>query len=115
MNDQTANTLYNSYNSKTPNDKTIIVTDQFDQQKWQQDPVTQAILNIVGTPDPSGCSTNNASSSTTPCLSSYQVMLTALGNVLNKDGELPGEFDYTNYDTNTSKFVSQLNSNNLLA
>lgn len=116
FNSQTANTLFQGYGGNTSStSNSISATDQFDQQTWQNDPVSQAVLNMVATPDLNACPENKSGSSESSCLSSYQVMLTALSSVLDDDGELPGEDQYMNYSTNTSKFISQLNSDNLLA
>lgn len=117
FNQQTANKLFEGFASPSENSTSIAATDQFDQQQWQNDPVSQAILNIVGTPDLNTCPTSTDSSTTSSssaCLSNFQSMLTVLNDVLNTDGELPGEYDYQDYTKSTSKFITQLNSNNLL-
>ncbi len=114
-NAQTANTLFQGYGGSTSStSNSISATEQFDQETWQNDPVSQAVLNMVGTPDLNACPENKTSSSESSCLSSYQVMLTTLSSVLDEDGELPGEDEYMKYSSSTSKFISQLNSDNLL-
>lgn len=110
---QAANKPFSGFAAQTDNDSSITATEQFDQAQWQRDPVSQAILNMVGTPDLNTCPTNSENASSKPCLSNYQTMLTVLSGTLNKDGELPGEYEYMDYN-NTSQFISQLNSNNLI-
>ncbi len=117
FNQQTANKIFEGFASPSESSTSIAATDQFDQQQWQADPVSQAVLNIVGTPDLNTCPTStdsNSSSSSSACLSGFQSMLTVLNSVLDKDGELPGEYDYQDYTKSTSQFISQLNSNNLM-
>jgi len=104
----------------SPGGAAVSVTSNFDQQTWQQDPVSQAVLNLIGTPNWSVCpsqnSSSNSNSSALSCLSGDLVMTTVLQDVTNTNGDnstLPGESDYYTYETN-SKFISQLNSNNLL-
>lgn len=111
-----ANTLFKD-NYANAGGAPVSVTDGFDQKQYQNDPVTQSILNMVGTPDWSICpaTSTNASSqsnSSNPCLSLDLVMATVLQDVTNND-KLPGETNYYNYDSN-SKFISQLNSDNLI-
>jgi intracellular multiplication protein IcmX len=118
--DFTTNTLYDSFNAQANilfqnytnanSTSNPAVTENFDQQTYQSDPVSQSILNIVGTPDWSVCSN---SSSSTPCLSYDQIMTTVLQDITTND-RLPGETSYFLYDNN-AKFISQLNSNNLIA
>lgn len=119
--DFTTNTTYDTFNSQANalyqdftsagSTSNISVVENVDQQTYQSDPVTQAILNIVGTPDWSVCPASTSSS--TPCLSVDQVMTTVLQDVTSNN-TLPGETSYFSY-SNNSKFISQLNSNNLLA
>ncbi|MDP3562239.1 MAG: hypothetical protein Q8R83_08705 [Legionellaceae bacterium] len=111
-----ANQLFQSY-ATANNANGISATCKFDQAQWQSDPVTQAVLNMVGTPDPSSCppSVGQATQSCSPpCLSSVDVMSTVLNDVT-RNGRLPNENDYANYDSNTSLFISQLNGDNLIA
>ncbi len=89
---------------------------------YQQDPVTQAVLNILGTPDYSYCmssdgsnwtggdttTSNTATNSFPTCkyLNQYQVM----SNVI---GTLPSTYCYYT-DTYNLQFINQLNSNTLI-
>lgn len=108
-----ANVLFQKFTSPSSTTNPSVVAN-FDQKSYQNDPVSQAILNIVGTPDWSVCpSTSSSSSGTSSCLSIDQVMTTVLQDVT-QNGFLPGESTYYTYDIN-SKFISQLNSNNLLS
>ncbi len=103
-----ANIIYKDYTS-TDAASGISIVENFDQKTYQDDPVSQYILNLVGTPDWSNCS----SSSSDTCLSVDKVMTTVLQDVTTND-KLPGETSYFSYDNN-SKFISQLNSNNLIS
>lgn len=116
FNAETANKLFAGYaNNGSSSSNSISATENFDQKEWQNDPVSQAVLNLVGTPNLTTCPENATdASSTSSCLSSYQVMLTALSSILGDDKELPGEYEYMKYTSNTSQFISQLNSNNLI-
>lgn len=108
FNDQ-ANAVFQDYASPGASSG-VSVVENFDQKDYQQDPVSQYLLNIVGTPDWSNCSDSDSSED---CLSIDKVMTTVLQDVT-KDGQLPGEYDYASY-TNNSKFLSQLNGNTLLS
>lgn len=103
-----ANATYQDYTS-TNNASGVGVIENFDQKTYQGDPVSQYILNTIGTPDWSNCS----SSSSSECLSVDKVMTTVLQDIT-KDGKLPGETKYFSYDNN-AKFLSQLNSNTLIS
>lgn len=108
LNDQ-ANVVFQDYASPGAASG-VSAVENFDQKNYQQDPVSQYVLNIIGTPDWSNCSD---SSSSEDCLSVDKVMTTVLQDVT-KDGLLPGEYDYYSYENN-SKFLSQLNGNTLIA
>lgn len=101
-----ANAIYRDYTSENSSSG-ISVVENFDQKTYQEDPVSQYILNLIGTPDWSNCASSDS------CLSIDKVMTTVLQDVT-KDGKLPSETKYNSYDIN-SKFLSQLNSNTLLA
>jgi intracellular multiplication protein IcmX len=115
--DFTTNPTYGDFNSqanllfqdfKSAGSSGISVIDNFDQKDYQDDPVTQSVLNQVGTPDWSACSGES------DCLPADQVMTTVLQDVT-KDDILPGENDYFKYKDNNEKFISQLNSDNLIS
>lgn len=113
-----ANATFPSYNS--PSQNNISVSSMIDQQSYQQDPVSQAVLNILGTPDYSYCMNYDGSAWTgggtganaypfPKCqyLYQYQVM----NNVL---GTLPSTYQFYTYAYN-QQFLSQLNGNVLIA
>src|SRR3989338_9917887 len=86
----------------------VSVNPLMDQKNFQQDPVSQAVLNILSTPDNSYCMSYDGSTITPDCqlLSGSKVLMNILGNV-------PGTYDYFNYDYN-QQFISQLNASSLI-
>lgn len=111
FNDQ-ANVLFEKTYPE-PDGSPMSVTKDFDQQEYQSDPVSQAVLNLVGTPDWSSCppvDTTSAASSKSICLSRDMVMSKVLQSI---DEDKLGENEYFAYDNN-KEFISQLNSNNLI-
>lgn len=103
-----ANYIYKDFTS-AGSSSSVSVIENFDQKTYQEDPVSQFILNTIGTPDWSNCSKSSSST----CLSVDKVMTTVLQDIT-KDGKLPGETSYYSYDNN-SKFLGQLNSNTLIS
>ncbi|HVT61952.1 MAG TPA: hypothetical protein VHD33_00480 [Legionellaceae bacterium] len=109
-----ANATFQDYRSNTgegSSSGSIGVLEGFDQKDYQEDPVNQAILNILATPDYDVCS------DTDNCVNQGQVMYTVLQDILkasNNKGVLPGENSYFSYD-NSGQFLSQLNVNTLIA
>ncbi|PJD92535.1 MAG: hypothetical protein CK424_05380 [Legionella sp.] len=104
-----ANILFANF--KSPNAGDVSVVKDFDQATYQGDPVSQAILNLLGTPNTSICPDDDS------CLSENKVMNTVLQDIMASDknkGSLPGETQYFSYD-NSSQFLSQLNVNTLIA
>ncbi len=117
-----ANTTFMSYNSPGSNSTTgsavpvaVTASPLVDQQTFQQDPVNQAILNIVGTPDATWCMDptdttwlNNNSQTVGDCkyLYNYKIMNNVIGN-------LPAT-PFVTRDT-PAPFLSELNSNSLIA
>jgi intracellular multiplication protein IcmX len=114
-----ANTSFPAFNSPS-SQSSVSVTPLIDQQNYQQDPVSQAVLNILGTPDYTYCMNYDASAWTgggsgtnaypyPKCqyLYQYQVM----NNVI---GTLPSTYQFYTYQYN-QQFLSQLNGNVLLA
>lgn len=87
----------------------ISVNQQIDQKNFQQDPVSQAVLNILSTPDSSYCMSYDGSSLTPNCqlLSQNKVLMNILGNI-------PGTYDYFSYDYN-QQFLNQLSGDSLIA
>lgn len=78
------------------------------QGSYLQDPVSQAVFNILGTPDYTYCMDNGASNWLTNC--PYMFQYKVMTNVI---GSLPQMDQYFTYDYN-APLISQLNSNSLL-
>ncbi len=123
-----ANQFFTSGYAQANGSGVISVTCNFDQQTFQNDPVSQSALNLLMTPDWSICpattgsSTSSSSSSSSSssqssscqasdCMSSDQVMATVL--LATNDGVIPSENDYYTFATNSAS-LSQLNSDNLI-
>ncbi len=106
-----ANTTFKTppYNSPTSQQGGISVTSLMDQKTYQQDPVNQAVLNILGTPDSTYCMNNDATDWIDNCSFLYNALVTT--NVI---GKLPGTSQFFTYDYN-QQFLSQLNTNTLLS
>ena len=117
-----ANATFPSYNNvSSQQTNTLSVTPLIDQQTYQQDPVSQALLNILGTPNATYCmnytatawtgggTTAGTSSQYPSCDLLYQNQV--MSNVI---GPLPTTYQYFTYDYN-QQFVSQLNGNTLIA
>ena len=117
-----ANAAYPSYSSTSSQQgasSSVTVNSAIDQPSYQQDPVSQAVLNILGTPDYSYCmnyagtqwtggdSTTSTNYPDCKYLFQYQVM----GNTV---GTLPSTDQLISYSYN-QQFLSQLNSNTLLS
>src|SRR5690606_34835136 len=89
-------------------DGKVSVNNLIDQQTYQNDPVNQAVLNILGTPDVSYCMSYDKTSWTSDCKLLYQ------NKVMEKVvGTLPKTEEFFSYDYNQN-VISQLNSNALL-
>jgi intracellular multiplication protein IcmX len=114
-----ANNVFNTQNFNNPQSQQqgkVAVNPAIDQQNYQQDPISQGILNILGTPDISycmnydgdawvGCSQVGGSTTGTS-------ILPASGVTANIIGQLPSTYQYYSYQYN-QQFLSQLNSNSL--
>ncbi|KTC64514.1 Intracellular multiplication protein IcmX (plasmid) [Legionella adelaidensis] len=116
----TLNSFGNTTFSKTPYNQdgtqngAISVNALIDQQPYQNDPVSQSILNILGTPSASYCMSYDGSqwtpdAKTCPPLTQGAVM----ENVVGKN-YVPGTYDYFSGE-NVMTYLPQLNSNSLLA
>lgn len=110
----------NSFNSQTFNNPSsaqegkVSVKTGVDQQTFQQDPVNQAVLNILGTPDNSYCM-NYEGTSWVGCAqaaNSGVMLLPSLGVMSNIIGPLPSTYQYYTYQYN-QPLLGQLNSNSL--
>ncbi len=104
-----ANTTFTDYNSPSSQAGTLNASLLIDQKTYQNDPVSQAVLNILGTPDATYCMNNDATAWTDNCSLLYDNLVTT--NVI---GKLPGTSQYFTYDYN-QQFLSQLNINTLLS
>jgi len=98
---------------KTPNPYSTVDSQQYvsalssvDQKTYQPDPVNQAVLDILGTPDSSYCMTDPTTSNP-GCLYGNKVMSNAIGT-------LPGTYEFFTYKY-IQPFLSQLNSNTLIS
>ncbi|MCR9192852.1 MAG: type IV secretion protein IcmX [Gammaproteobacteria bacterium] len=108
FNDQ-ANLLFKDFNTAGGADVAVVAN--YDQQTYQSDPVSQAILNLLSTPNTTTCP---SSSDPSECLNQNTVMNTVLQDITSKDGYLPGETKYYTYEQ-SNKILSQLNVNTLLS
>jgi intracellular multiplication protein IcmX len=97
------------YNTPTQQKGTVAVSELVDQKTYQQDPVSQGILNILETPDSSYCMNYDGSTWNQRCTFLYQNKV--MTNVI---GTLPSTYSFFSYDY-VQKFLSQLNSNSLIA
>lgn len=102
------------YNNATSQGQgTVAVSHLIDQQTYQQDPVSQAVLDILGTPDISFynnyCMQANGVTPQGKCdfLYQYQVMNNVIGKV--PDAKTVFRWDYN------QQYLSQLNGNTLIA
>ena len=105
-----ANATFVTYNSPTAADNTpktgLSVSSAIDQKTYQNDPVSQAVLNILSTPDLTYCMALTGSP-VCPLLDQHRV-------IMNVVGKLPesNKFFTTAYNV---QFLAQLNSNTLIA
>jgi len=111
MNNLANSTFKNqNYSSTSSNSsQTFTVTQLIDQQTFQQDPVSQSILNILGTPNSTYCMNSDLSGPDPKCqlLNQNKVM----NNVI---GTIPDQNTFFSYNYN-QQLIGQLNSNALLA
>lgn len=114
-----ANNVFNSQNYSNPQSQqqgTVAVSTAIDQPSFQQDPVSQAVLNILSTPDVSYCMTYDGSSwqGCSQVGGNSNTILPASGVTSNIIGTLPSTYQYYTYQYN-QQLISQLNSNSLTA
>lgn len=122
-----ANTTFPSYNSSgSPQSSTgtVSVNSGIDQPTYQQDPISQAVMNILGTPDYSFCMNNSATQWTGDIFGSGALgtqpnypdchYLSSLNVISNVIGTLPKPQEFFSPKYN-QLFLSQLNSNLLTA
>lgn len=107
---QFANYTFPKYSSASSTGASVSTL--IDQPPYQSDPVSQAILNILGTPDFSYC-LNNDNTAIVSCLygegtmNEYQVMVNAVGTI-------PSPTNYFTY-SQVQNLLSQLNVNTLIS
>ena len=114
---------YAGGSSSNSSSKAVITASSLiDQTTYQEDPVTQAVLNIIGTPDYSFCLTSEGlpagnSSWKDNCLYQSKVMTNVLsGSSDGKDHDIRLPSSSSIYqDLPDQKFYGQLNSNTLIA
>jgi len=110
INDWANATFKTDYSSQSSQQSgKVSVNTLIDQQTFQQDPVSQSVLNILATPDYSFCLTSDGNSWDNSCNLLYETKVSA--NVI---GPLPTTQEFFTYDYN-KQFLSQLNSNVLTA
>lgn len=102
-----ANATFTSY--ETLSHSPVSVTSLIDQATYQKDPVSQAVLNIVGTPDYTFCLDYSGTNWNTNCQFLYQNKV-----MRNVTGPLPVADTLFSYDYQ-KQFLSQLNANVLIA
>ncbi len=87
----------------------ISVSRLIDQVSYQQDPITQSVLNILGTPSHTYCMNNDETAWLDDCRYLYdtQVMSNVIGNI-------PNSRDFFSYAYN-EPVIPQLNANTLIA
>jgi intracellular multiplication protein IcmX len=116
-----ANMTFTTPPYNTASQQAVSVNPLIDQQPYQQDPVTQAVLNILTTPDYTYCTNNDnngwvdgcpllsATKGGNPVMNENQVITNAIGTLQQQDGS-----SYFTYTYN-QPFLNQLNSNSLIA
>ncbi|MGQ3892113.1 hypothetical protein [Legionella sp. CNM-4043-24] len=68
---------YQNYSTASP--QNVSVSPIIDQQSYQTDPVSQAVLNLLATPDSSYCQFNNSAPSCQPPFFREQIMINVAG------------------------------------
>lgn len=122
-----ANTTFSNPPYQTPQASTGISANSLaDQYPYQEEPVSQTVFNILGTPDVSYCTVNVSGQSviynptnpndtgarqTCPALNTTMFKTQILENII---GKLPNPEQFYTYETN-QPLIPQLNSNTLLA
>ncbi|MCH9716017.1 MAG: type IV secretion protein IcmX [Gammaproteobacteria bacterium] len=96
-------------NTSTGESGGISVSSLIDQETYQKDPVSQAILNMLATPSVTYCLDNSVDAWLDSC--SYLYNSKVASNVV---GTLPDTDTFFTYDYN-EKIIPQLNSNTLMA
>lgn len=87
----------------------ISVSPLIDQQTYQNDPVSQAVLNIIATPDYTFCQQNGSTTYTNSCAYLFRELI-----MTNVTGTLPGTQEVFTASYN-QPFVPQLNTDTLIS
>jgi len=87
----------------------ISVSSLIDQISYQKDPITQSVLNILGTPNHTYCMNNDETAWLDNCSYLYDNQVTS--NVI---GSIPNSRDFFSYQYN-QQVIPQLNANTLIA
>lgn len=110
-----ANTTFSGYGGSSSQPGSISAMETIDQQTFQSDPINQAILNILGTPDHSYCN-NSASATNTPAQNQKCTLLYQNKVLKNVVGDLPANTDgdsaFFSFKYN-QPLLTELNSNAL--
>lgn len=113
-----ANNVFNTqnYSNTQAQQGTVSVSPAIDQPTFQQEPVSQAVLNILTTPDVSYCITYDGSAwqGCSNVGGSSTTILPASGVTSNIVGPLPSTYQFYTYQYN-QQLIGQLNSNTLTA
>lgn len=97
------------YDNPSQQQGNLSVNPTIDQLNYQKDPINQAVLNILSTPNSTYCMDNDGTKLLESCNSRYDSLVTQ--DVI---GVLPGPKEFFTYKYN-QKFLSQLNGNTLLS
>ncbi len=102
---------YQNYSSDSQGQGGFNVSDLIDQKTYQQDPVSQAVLNILTTPDYTYCMDYELTTFNNSCDYLYQnlVISNVIGDIPN-----PQKVPFFSYQQN-QQLIGQLNSNSLIA
>jgi intracellular multiplication protein IcmX len=99
-----------SYNDPSAGEQGgISVSTLIDQVSYQKDPITQSVLNILGTPNHTYCMNNDETAWLDDC--SYLYNTQVMSNVI---GIIPNSHDFFSYEYN-EQVIPQLNANTLIA
>lgn len=99
-----------SYNNPSAGDQGgIAVSTLIDQASYQRDPITQSVLNILGTPNYTYCMNNDETAWLDDCRYLYDTQVTS--KVI---GSIPNSRDFFSYAYN-EPVIPQLNANTLIA
>jgi len=98
-----------AYNTPSSGEQSSIsVSTLIDQATYQKDPITQSVLNILGTPNHTYCMNNEETEWVDDC--SYLYETKVMQNVI---GTIPNTTNFFTYEYN-EQVIPQLNSNTLL-